>query len=64
MWSFGVVLYEMTHGHIPFMARNMKDLRSKIRFTFPSIRRDIHPDIRLILMGCLSKDPHKRMPVE
>ena len=64
MWSFGVVLYEMTHGHLPFVARNMKDLRSKIRFTFPNIRRDIHTDIRLILNGCLLKDPSKRMQVE
>ena len=41
----------------------MNELRSRIKFTFPEVRKDIHPDIKLIIRGCLSKDPLRRISV-
>jgi len=56
-----VVLYELTHGRLPYAAKNLDELRKKIKEENPSIRNDLHPDVAMILRGCLVKDPIHRM---
>jgi serine/threonine protein kinase len=57
VWSMGVVLFEMTHGCLPFVAGGVQELKKKIKGFTPCIRKDLHKDIRLILRGCLAKHP-------
>jgi serine/threonine protein kinase len=64
IWSFGVILYEICHGTLPFMGSSMEELKKNIRNHHPQLRSDLHDDIKLIIRGCLSKDPKKRFTIE
>lgn len=60
LWSFGVVLYEICHGKVPFYGKDLQQLRKNIQNAHPKLRSDLHEDIKLIIRGCLMKDPKNR----
>jgi hypothetical protein len=41
----------------------MGDLKKKIKEVHPPLRNDLHDDLKLIIRGCLAKDPTKRFTI-
>lgn len=64
IWSFGVILYEICHGTLPFLGNSMEELKKNIRSHHPLLKNELHDDIKLIIRGCLTKDPNKRFTIE
>lgn len=42
----------------------MDELKNNIRSHHPQLKNDLHDDIKLIIRGCLTKDPNKRFTIE
>jgi eukaryotic-like serine/threonine-protein kinase len=61
IWSFGVLLYEMTSGHRPFPTRSGFELSSAIlRDAPPPLPGHISPGLEPAIRKCLAKDPGLR----
>lgn len=63
VFSFGVVLYEMLLGAVPFSAHNQTTLLEQIRqspVVFPSAARHLPAPIVPLLARCLAKPPEAR----
>jgi serine/threonine protein kinase len=64
VWSLGVILFEMTHGQLPFLATNIHELKQKVQFHMPQIDSGLHPDLKFIIRGCLTKRAQNRLSVD
>jgi serine/threonine protein kinase len=66
IFSLGVVLYEMVTGELPFNRAATLDTMHAIVFEEPkpvtSLRRNLPPQIHLIISRCLRKRPEDRYP--
>jgi len=66
IFSLGVVLYEMVTGELPFNRATTLDTMHAIVFEEPkpvtSLRRNLPPQIHLIISRCLRKRPEDRYP--
>ncbi|MDA8745099.1 protein kinase [Rubripirellula amarantea] len=64
VYSLGAILYQLLCGRPPHQKDSMLEtLRSVVDEAPPSPRRfnaDVHPDLELICLQCLSKDPSQR----
>ncbi|HST19651.1 MAG TPA: serine/threonine-protein kinase [Blastocatellia bacterium] len=64
IWSLGVLLYEMTTGHMPFEADTVGSLLAKINkcdYVQPSILNDDIPhEVQSLIAACLKKNPSDR----
>jgi len=61
IWGFGVLLYEMATGHLPFVGRNVFDVTSSILRSPPqSLPAHVPASLRTIIARCLTKEPGQR----
>lgn len=60
IWAFGVVLYEMLTGHLPFNGDSIGELLADVvkeEPKFDAIPSELHP----LVVRCLMKDPRRRL---
>ncbi|XP_056390249.1 protein kinase C delta type-like [Hyla sarda] len=62
-WAFGVLLYTMLIGELPFLGRNKRETYNLIKEHTPNYPSWITEESRDILQQLLEKDPTKRLGV-
>jgi serine/threonine protein kinase len=67
VWSLGAVLYEATTGKPAFRGENVPQVCALIASEDPpppsGIRDNLPPELEEAILGCLEKDPDKRLPL-
>jgi serine/threonine protein kinase len=62
IWAFGVTVYAMAFGRLPFSARTRDDLAFAVINKEPEIPADCDPHLRDLLVQMLNKDQEQRPP--
>ena len=60
IWAFGVVLYEMLVGRLPFTGDDITEVLASVVKTEPDWS-EVPARVRKLLGSCLAKDPKKRL---
>lgn len=60
-WSFGVMLYEMMTGILPFAADHLEDMYNRVLYDDLVFPDAFDPDATDLLTGLLERDPYYRM---
>ncbi|MBN1482317.1 hypothetical protein EH223_08980 [candidate division KSB1 bacterium] len=64
IFSFGILLYEMLTGELPFQGKSRGELKQAIRFDpippFEHLKARIPLDVQNLILTCLQKDPERR----
>jgi serine/threonine protein kinase len=60
VYGFGMVLYELLTGRMPFQGRSLNDYDWVISGHRPDIPDDVSPEMRNLLLRCWHQDPHQR----
>ena len=64
IWAFGVILYELLSGTVPFNGESLPEVCFKIATEPPSLLRTYRPDappgVEAVILRCLEKDPKRR----
>jgi len=60
IWAFGVVLYEMLTGQLPFRGEYEAAMMYSILNEEPKYSDDLPPTLKSVLLKALAKDPSKR----
>ena len=63
VWSLGVLLYEMLHGHAPFRGIREQDTMSKIIESKIVFASHVNDDAKDMINSILRADPEKRPTV-
>ena len=64
IWSFGVVLYAIIIGKLPFAHENVTEMMRQISCDEPVFPDTISPILRDLLVRLLDKDPAKRITID
>ncbi len=64
VWTFGVILFELISGHVPFGGETLPEVCIKIATHPPPPIRDVKPEVpeglQAAILKCLEKDRNKR----
>ena len=60
IWSFGVLLYNLATGELPFKGRTTFELTSSILKETPDSSAIANPSLRALILRCLAKKPEQR----
>ena len=60
IYSFGVMLYQMTAGRLPFAGRTWQEYERLHRSQFPPVLPALDRELRNLIEVCLAKDPAER----
>ena len=60
VYSFGVMLFQMVSGHLPFCGDSWKDLEQMHRSQNPPLLATTDPQLSLLVQKCMAKDPAQR----
>ena len=60
IWSFGVLLYNLATGELPFKGRTTFELTSSILKEIPDSSAIANPSLRALILRCLAKKPEQR----
>ncbi len=61
LWAFGVLLYEMSTGTLPFTGRTSFELTAQIlRAPFAPLPAHVPVSVRTVITHCLAKEPSQR----
>ncbi|TPV92821.1 MAG: serine/threonine protein kinase [Myxococcales bacterium FL481] len=64
LYAFGVMLYQMLAGRLPYMANNARQLLYRVRTTVPpplrQLRRDTPWNMVWVVRRCMAKQPERR----
>jgi tetratricopeptide (TPR) repeat protein len=60
IYSFGVMLFQMVSGNLPFNGENWKDLEQKHTTQRPPLLTCSEPQLANLIQTCLEKDPGRR----
>jgi eukaryotic-like serine/threonine-protein kinase len=65
VWSLGVILYRALTGVLPFKGETLTEICMAVLTDLPprpsSLRPDLPPGLDAVILGCLEKDPARRI---
>ena len=64
IWCIGVLLFELTTGHVPFQGNNIETLKSNILHLKIAWPKEINPDAKDLISKILKIDPNQRISLE
>ena len=64
IWCIGVLLFELTTGHVPFQGNNIETLKSNILHLKIAWPKEINPDAKDLISKILKLEPNQRLSLE
>ena len=61
IYSFGVMLFQMVSGDLPFIGENWNDLEKMHRTQPPPLLKSTDPQLAELIQTCMAKDPDCRL---
>jgi len=60
IWALGVLLYELLHGHAPFPAKNLEEMKEKLRLGYYELGVNFSKEVKSLIIDILQFDPEQR----
>ena len=49
-WALGVLLYELLHGYAPFPAKNLDEMRDKVKLGYYELGSTVSKDLKNLIV--------------